>query len=233
MVVVYHPYYEQFAAWARQVLDECGHARYAHAAGRDMTAAIPPGLAVTFIAQHGPYADVTSVLNGADHFAAQHDLYVAFADNLYPGPSPLPLLRETAPAHVAVLASPYHPRLAAHRGILITSPCPGHLQARTVSALVEKPGPAQAVQLEQQHGPANLLMLEGRARLTPAFIEFARSRSARTPGTEPKLAHAINAYAHDHPVLAVPTSSAIIDLGTPAAFDTCQASRPWPANLAR
>jgi UTP-glucose-1-phosphate uridylyltransferase len=223
VVVVYHPYYEQFAAWARQVLGQHGHARYAHAARRDTAAAIPPNVAVTFIPQHGPYADVTSVLNGADHFAARHDLYVAFADNLYPGPSPLPLLRDTDPAHVTVLASPYHPRLAAHRGILITSPGPGHPRTCTVSALVEKPGPVQAAHLEQQHGRANLLMLEGRARLTPGFIEFARSGSAQTPGTEPKLAHAINAYAHDHAVMAVPTNSAIIDLGTPAAFDACKA----------
>jgi UTP-glucose-1-phosphate uridylyltransferase len=223
VVVVYHPYYEQFTAWARQVLDQHDHARYAHAAGRDTTAAIPPSLAVTFIPQHGPYADLTSVLNGADHLAAHDDLYVAFADNLYPGPSPLPLLRDTAPAHVVVLASPYQPRLAPHRGILITSPHRGHPQARTVSVLIEKPGPAQAAQLEEHYGPGNLFMLEGRARLTPAFIEFARSHSAHASGTEPKLAHLIHAYAHGHPVIAVPTNSAIIDLGTPAAIDTCKA----------
>ena len=33
VVIVYHPYYEQFAAWARQVLSPRDHARYARAAG--------------------------------------------------------------------------------------------------------------------------------------------------------------------------------------------------------
>jgi UTP-glucose-1-phosphate uridylyltransferase len=229
VVVVYHPYYEQFAAWARLVLGQHDHARYAHAVGQGVTAAVSPSLAVTFIPQHGPYADLTSVLNGSDYLAAQHDLYVAFADNLYSGPSPLPLLRDTPQAHVAVLASPYRPHLASRRGILISSPSPtpGHPRTRTVSALIEKPGLAQAAELEERYGPGNLLMLEGRARLTPGFIEFARShvRAVRRPGTEPKLAHAISAYAHDHTVIAVPTNSTIIDLGAPAAFDTHQGTR--------
>ncbi len=184
--------------------------------------------------EHGPYADLTSVLNGSDYLAAQHDLYVAFADNLYSGPSPLPLLRDTAPAHVAVLASPYHPHLASRRGVLISSPypSPGHPRARTVSALIEKPGLAQATELEERYGPGNLLMLEGRARLTRSFIEFARShvRAARRPGPEPKLAHAIAAYAHDHTVIAVPINSTIIDLGAPADFETRPGTRRPLAN---
>lgn len=182
-----------------------------------MTAAIPPDLTVSFIPQHGPYADLTPVLNGADYLAAQDGVYVAFADNLYRGPSPLPLLRDTAPGHVAVLASRYDADLAASRGILITSPCPSQLRARRVSALIEKPGPAQARELEERHGPGNLLMLEGRARLTISFIEFAsaRQRSSHPPYSEPKLAVAIGAYAREHLVLAVPTDCGIIDLGSP------------------
>jgi UTP-glucose-1-phosphate uridylyltransferase len=217
VVVVYNPYYEQFAAWARQVLGRHDHARYAHAARRDVTAAVPDGLTVSLIPQHGPYADLTSVINGAEHLAAHDDLYIAFADNLYSGASPLPLLRDTAPGHVAVLASRYHSQMAASRGIIVTSPAAGHVPARTVSALIEKPGLRQAAELEEQYGPENLLMLEGRARLTAGFIEFARARqqSAHPPGTELKLALVIGAYAGDHPVLAVPTDNGIIDLGMP------------------
>lgn len=225
IVIVYHPYYEQFAAWARQVLSQHDHARYAHAARHAVTAAVPPGLAVSFIPQHGPYADLTSVLNGADYLAVRSGLYVAFADNLYRGSSPLPLLRDTSPGHVAVLASRYNPGLAASRGILITSPGSGQAGARRVSAVIEKPGPAQASDLEARHGPGNLLMLEGRARLTASFIQFARARqqAAQPPGGEPKLALAIGAYAREHPVLAVPTDSGIIDLGMPTFPD----AKPW------
>jgi len=57
------------------------------------------GLTVRFITQHRPYADLTSVVNGADHLASADDLYVAFADNLYPCGSPLTALRH-APAGV-------------------------------------------------------------------------------------------------------------------------------------
>jgi UTP-glucose-1-phosphate uridylyltransferase len=217
IAVVYHPYYEQFAAWARQVLSHHDHARYADAARHDVTAAIPPELTLSLIPQHGPYADLTSVLNGADYLAVQDGVYVAFADNLYRGPSPLPLLRDTAPGHVAVLASRYDADLAASRGILITSPCPSQPRACRVSALIEKPGPAKARELEERHGPGNLLMLEGRARLTASFIEFASARrwSSHPPDSEPKLALAIGAYAREHPVLAVPTDCGIIDLGSP------------------
>jgi UTP-glucose-1-phosphate uridylyltransferase len=222
IAVVYHPYYEQFAAWARQVLSQHDHARYAHASRRDVPAVIPPGIAISFIPQCGPYADLTSVLNGADYFGARANLCVAFADNLYRGPSPLPLLRSTAPGQVAVLASRYHPSLAASRGILVTSSASSQPRARRVLVLIEKPGPAQARELEERHGSGNLLMLEGRARLTASFIEFARARqqAAHSPGTEPKLALAIGAYARDHPVLAVLTDSGIIDLGMPTSSST-------------
>jgi UTP-glucose-1-phosphate uridylyltransferase len=215
VVIVYHPYYEQFAAWGRQVLSHHDHARYANAATTEVPAAVPPGLTVSLIPQHGPYGDLTSVLNGADYLAARASLHVAFADNLYRGPSPLPLLRGTCPGHVAVLASRYRPALAASRGILITSPGPFPGQTRRVQALIEKPGPAQARELEEEHGPGNLLMLEGRAHLTSQFLDFARSRQHTIPGTEPKLALAIGAYVREHPVMAVPANGDTIDLGAP------------------
>ena len=84
-------------------------------------------------------------------------------------------------------------------------------------ALAEKPGPAKAIALEEAHGPANLLMLEGRARLTGAFIEFARARQGAGPGREPKLALAVSAYAREHPVYAVPREGEVIDLGVQQA----------------
>src|ERR1700759_943773 len=67
VVIVYHPYYEQSAAWARQMLSEHAQARYSHLAGRDAGALLPAGLAVGLVPQRGTYADLTSVINGADH----------------------------------------------------------------------------------------------------------------------------------------------------------------------
>lgn len=236
VAIVYHPYYEQFAAWGRQVLSPCDHARYASAAGLEVPAAVPPGLAVSLIPQRGPYGDLTSVFNGADCLAARDSLYVTFADNLYPGGRPLPLLR-AAGGDVAVLASRYRPALAPGRGILITSPAAGG-EPRQVRALVEKPDPAQARALEEEHGTGSLLMLEGRARLTAPFLRFARSRQHAAPGSEPKLALALGAYARDHRVVAVPADAEVIDLGVPAqrtsdiradVFGTGQPPAAWRA----
>lgn len=214
VTVVYHPYYEQFAVWCRQVLGSDSPDRYAREAGLDIPPAVPPGTTVSLIPQKGAYGDLTSVLNGADHLAAAQDyVYVAFADNLYTGPAPLSLLR-AASDDVTVLASSYHPALASSRGILVTSSGSG-AESRQVKALIEKPDPAQARALEQEHGTANLLMLEGRARLTAPFLRFARSRQHAAPGNEPKLSMAIGAYARDHRVIAVPAPGDVIDLGTP------------------
>jgi UTP-glucose-1-phosphate uridylyltransferase len=217
LAIVYHPYYEQFASWGRLVLSRHDHARYSDAAGTRVPAAVPAGMTVSLIPQHGPYGDLTSVLNGADYLAARDSLHVAFADNLYSGPAPLPLLRDASPQDVAVLASKYRRALACSRGIVITQSgtCVG--KPRRVHALIEKPGPAQARELEEQHGPGNLLMLEGRARLTGRFLEFARALQHAAPGAEPKLALAIGAYAREHPVVAVPATGDVIDLGAPEA----------------
>jgi hypothetical protein len=95
--------------------------------------------------------------------------------NLYPGTSPLALLSTAAGDDVSVLASTYRRALAPSRGILITSPGPDD-KPRQVKALVEKPDPAQARALEDKHGAENLPTLEGRARLTAPFIQFARAR---------------------------------------------------------
>jgi UTP-glucose-1-phosphate uridylyltransferase len=216
VVIVYHPYYEQFAAWARQVLSPRDHARYSSAAGTGVPAAVPPGLTVTLIPQHGAYGDLTSVLNGADCLAARDGLHIAFADNLYPGPAPLPLLRDSCPGDVAVLASRYRRALAGSRGILITRP-DAVGGPRSVLAVAEKPGPAEAISLEEAHGPGNLFMLEGRARLTRAFLEFARRLQDAATDREQKLALAVGAYARESRVLAVPRDGEVIDLGAPQA----------------
>jgi UTP-glucose-1-phosphate uridylyltransferase len=69
-------------------------------------------------------------------------------------------------------------------------------------------------------------MLEGRARLTGAFIDFARARQGAGPGREPKLALAISAYAREHPVYAVTCEGEVIDLGSPAVPAPREHSRP-------
>jgi UTP-glucose-1-phosphate uridylyltransferase len=220
VVVVYHPYYQAFAAWARQVLSEHGQARYGRAARRDFGAILPPGLSVSFVPQRGAYADLTSVINGADHLGSPAELYMAFADNLYRGPSPLLALHGTAPGQVAVLAGSYRPELAASHGVIAATGMPGQ---RLMTGLTEKPGPAQARELERRYGHGNLLLLEGRARLTAAFVDFARTHTP-PPGTEPKLALAIAAYAASHPVRVVETSGDVIDLGALAASHPASAA---------
>ena len=227
VAIVYHPYYEPFAAWGRQVLSPSGHVRYCREAGLDIPAAVPPGVCVTLIPQQGPYGDLTSVFNGADCLAARESLYIAFADNLYPGVSPLELLRD-ADGGVAVLASTYRRALAPVRGILITRPAADG-EPRQVKTLVEKPDPAQARALEDKHGTASLLMLEGRARLTAPFIRFARGHQDAAPRSEPKLSLALGAYAREHQVVAVPADAEVIDLGVPAVPAAREHSgRRWP-----
>jgi UTP-glucose-1-phosphate uridylyltransferase len=228
VVIVYHPYYEAFAAWARQVLSEHGQARYAHLAGRDFGAVLPPGLTISFVPQRGPYADLTSVVNGADHLASPDELYVAFADNLYGDPNPLRALRGTAPGQVAVLASRYRPELAGSHGVIAATGKPGQ---RLMIGLAEKPGPAQARELERHYGRRNLLLLEGRARLTATFTDFARARISPSHA-EPKLALAIAAYAASHPVRIVETSADVTDLGALAVPDAGSTVSPPATGLA-
>ena len=225
VVIVSHPYYDAFTRWARTVLSERGHDTYARAV-RLPTATSPAArLPVTFIPQCGPYADLTSVLNGADHLAAPGDLYVAYADNLYPGGNPLLALRAAPPAHPAVLARAYQPELAASRGVIAAVRRDGLL---LMHDLAEKPSPSAARSLEQRYGAGNLLLLEGRARLTAGFIRFARGYQPPA-GIEPKLALALAAYARTHPVSVTTTTSHVIDLGTHPAC-TCACGRATTGN---
>jgi UTP-glucose-1-phosphate uridylyltransferase len=216
VVIIHHPYYQEFADWARRALSPYGQARYLRAAGRaadehDNT----QDLVVDFIAQNGPYADLTSVINGADHFATstaeRGDMYLLFSDNLYPRANPLLALRDAGPG-MAVHARAYRRDLAARHGVIATVTAGGR---RHMTGLTEKPGPAAARSLERCHGPENLLLFEGRARLTLDFVDFARTR--RPPrDVEPKLALTIGAYARTHPVRVIQTRGEMVDLGAAA-----------------
>jgi UTP-glucose-1-phosphate uridylyltransferase len=213
VAVVYHPYYEQFAAWARQILSETGQARYSRLAASAAGPVLPSHLAVSFVPQRGPYADLTSVVNGASQLGGPQDFYVAFADNLYRAPNPLMALSAAPPGQVTVLVRRYRPELAASHGVITATGAPGQ---RLLVGLAEKPGPAQAQALEQRHDRRNLFLLEGRARLTAAFTSFARSRLMSSSG-EPKLSLALAAWARTHPVHIVETTTGVIDLGALAA----------------
>jgi UTP-glucose-1-phosphate uridylyltransferase len=219
VVIVCHPYYDAFTTWARSALSPDGHDSYLHAARLPATASPEAGLTISFITQHGPYADITSVLNGANYLSSNEDLYVAFADNLYRDANPLLGLQIAPPNCPAVLARAYQPELAASRGVITARRQDGKL---LMTDLAEKPVPRAARALEQRYGTANLLLLEGRARLTADFIGFARSYQAPA-GTEPKLALALAAYARTHPVFVTTTNAKVIDLGTHLAVGQ------WPA----
>ena len=210
VVLVYHPYYRPFIRWARRALTAGATARYRRAAGLPITH--PPRwehLDLAFMAQRGAYADVTSVLNGATRLRTG-DLFVAFADNLYPHDNPLLALR-AGPAGTSVLARPYDQAEASRRGIIVTIDDGGH---RRMVDLVEKPDPATSRALEQRHGADSLWLLEGRARLTAAFV--AHLRALRLPaGVEPKLSLALRGFCRDHAVTVVATTSPVVDLGVP------------------
>lgn len=213
VVIVYHPYYDRFTAWAREILSQDGHIRYNHAAGRVLGTPVPARVTVSFVPQDGRYADLTSVINGADHLGSPDKLYVAFADNLYPAPGPLLALSDAVPGQDAVLARRYRPELAASRGVIAATGTPGR---QLMAELAEKPGPQAARAMERRYGFNNLFLLEGRMRLTGAFTEFARGH--KPPAfTEPKLALALAAYATSHPVHVIETSEDVTDLGAPPA----------------
>ncbi|GIH07167.1 hypothetical protein Rhe02_52340 [Rhizocola hellebori] len=212
IVVVYHPFYERFMAWAQTTLGAGGRAAYQRAAG--MPATDPPlheKLDLTFIPQRGRYADITSILNAAAHFEPA-DVFVAFADNLYPGDNPAASLALAPAKRAIVLARPYRREEASVRGVIVSR---YHDGLCLLTDLVEKPPPAEAGRLEAEHGYENLWLLEGRARLPWTMIRELGSR-ARRLGPEPKLSLAIRDHAHNEPVIVITTESAVIDLGSGA-----------------
>jgi UTP-glucose-1-phosphate uridylyltransferase len=214
VVVVYHPFYEPFIAWAKITLGHDGQAAYRRAADLPHTELpLHDQLDLRFIPQQGRYADVTSVLNGADHLRAGDDLFVAFADNLYPYDNTSLALTAIPTGHTAVLVRPYDPADAGHRGVVISR----HLDEELVVAdLVEKPSRDRARELEDRYSESNLWLLEGRARLSSKFVDQLRG-ARMTPGDEPKLSLAIRRYADREPVRLVVTHSTVTDLGKSAA----------------
>jgi hypothetical protein len=107
--------------------------------------------------------------------------------------------------------------------LLATAPAP--LVAITAFTPVRDPLAAQS--LERRRGTANLFLLEGRARLTPAFISYARIQRSLA-GAEPKLTLAIAGWARTHPVVVIPTSSHVIDLGASPRYDCPQSATGMP-----
>lgn len=127
----------------------------------------------------------------------------------------------------AVLASAYQPELAARRGVIATRRLDGQL---VMIDLAEKPATHAVGAFERRYGTANLLLLEGRTRLTASFIGFAHRYQAPA-GTEPKLALTLAAYARTHPVFVTETSAQVIDLGTRPSADRRPA--PYSSGTAR
>jgi UTP-glucose-1-phosphate uridylyltransferase len=232
-VTVYHPYYEGFASWARHAFGPRAQMCYQRETGLpNLGKGLAERLAVTFIAQHGPYGDLTSLLNGADYYAqaaptttGDDEFLLAFADNLYPATNAMWAVRH-APPGVAVLARPYDRDLAPNRGVIVTTRRPN---GRYMINLIEKPIPVAAQQLEHRYGCANLMMLEGRMRLNGHFIAFARTHST-PPGGEPKLALTLAAYAQNHSVNVVPLCGDVVDLGASAALSLPKEDL-WPGGF--
>lgn len=98
-----------------------------------------------------------------------------------------------------------------------------HHSELLVRELTEKPGLTEATELERRYGTGQLRLLEGRARLTAGFVSFARGYRA-PPGTEPKLALALDAYARQYPVSVSTTTTRVIDLGASPACECVAAS---------
>lgn len=210
VVIVYHPFYEPFIGWAKTTLSRGGLAAYQRAARLPRTdLPLHEQLDLRFIPQRGRYADFTSVINGADHLRASADVFVAFADSLYPHDNPSLSLAAVPAGQAAVLVRPYHPAEASHRGVVVSRTFDGE---PLLADLIEKPPPERARELEHEHDPSNLWLLEGRARLPRRFVDQLRRMSSS--GGEPKLSHAVGQYGQSEPVRLLVTHSAVTDLGS-------------------
>ncbi|MFD7972956.1 sugar phosphate nucleotidyltransferase [Streptomyces clavifer] len=211
-VIVHHPYYAPLIDWTRQVFAPGAQARYRQLAHQ------PAGhhplterMQVEFIAQHGPYADITSALNGAEHLNTG-DVCLAFADNVDPTHSALSTLMATASPDIpAVLAGPFTVRGARTHGVII---CAGTGPERTMAGLVEKPDADHAARLAAEHGTDGLRLLQGRVRLTPELLDYLTTTGDQA-AAEPKMSLALAAYARHHRVRVATNPETMIDLGTP------------------
>lgn len=209
-VLVYHRYYEPFIAWIRQVLRPGGGAGYRALAGLTPE---PDGgherLRLRFVRQHGAYADITSVLNGAAHLPAG-PLYAVFADNLYPAGNALALLCGAPADEAAVLARPFDAEQASHRGVIVTT---GSGRYCRMAAVVEKPDPAHIADLLTRFGPDRLRLLEGRFRISVDLLSWLRCSARRPAQGEPRLSVELAAYGRTRPVNVITVDSPVIDLG--------------------
>jgi hypothetical protein len=108
VVVIHRPFYEPFIAGAKTTPGPGGQATYQRIARLPRTG--PPlheRLDLRFTPQRGRYAGITSVLNGADHLRATGDVFVAFADNLYPHDNASLTLAAALAGRTMVLVRPY------------------------------------------------------------------------------------------------------------------------------
>lgn len=205
-VLVHHPYYADFiSSWARPVLENSHHG-HGQIFGIPLEASAWSGVELRFTPQRGPYGDVTSVLNADDALGRPDELYIAYADNLYPEDDPLPRLSSAGPG-TSVLARAYRGEEVSQRGVLVT-------EGGFVSHLVEKPSAITAQELERRFGVQNLALLEGRARADRAFLDFLHGHAA-PHGAEPKLSLALAAYVRINRVRVCLTTSPVTDLGAP------------------
>lgn len=208
-VVVHHPYYTPLIDWTRQVLAPGALARY-----RALTNQLPvkprpaDHLRVDFIAQRGRYADVTSVLNGAEHLRTG-EFYVVFADNVDPTHAALSALTETPLDTAAVLAAPFDVDAASNHGVIV---CAGEGPVLRMAGLIEKPDRQQAARLEAERGTANLRLLHGRLRVTPDLLDHL-AIAGRSSTSEPKLSLALASYARSNRVDVVTSTQPFTDLG--------------------
>ncbi|MFE3601337.1 sugar phosphate nucleotidyltransferase [Streptomyces sp. NPDC059142] len=211
-VVVHHPYYAPLITWVRQAFAPGALARYQEVA-RQPVGPRPPAemIRVDFIPQHGPYSDITSALNGSEHLGTA-DICLVYSDNVDPTHGALSALAAAStPGTPAVLAAPFDLRAASSHGVIV---CSGTGPVRTMTALVEKPGPARAAQLAREHGPDALRLLQGRLRLTPDLLHHLTAAARRT-AAEPKLSLALAAYARRRRVDVVTNAEhPLTDLGS-------------------
>ncbi|AVH55635.1 MULTISPECIES: sugar phosphate nucleotidyltransferase [Streptomyces] len=209
-VVVHHPYYTPLVPWTRRVLAPGALARYQLLARQPVEEPRPADrVRVGFIPQRGRYADVTSVLEGAEHVRSG-DVYVVFADNVDATHTALPLLASaTTPGVPAVLGTPFDVEAASCYGVIV---CAGTGPVQTMVGLIEKPSPPEAARLMEQHGSGALRLLQGRMRITPDLLGYLDT-AARCSAAEPKLSLAVAAYARAHRVHVVTTTQPMIDLG--------------------
>ncbi len=210
--LVYHPYYEPFIGWIRHALRPTATANYRTLAGLPAANGIEPMMPMRFVRQHGTYADITSVLNGAAVLPAG-PLFVVFADNLYPDTNALALLREVPDNAAAVLARPFDLEHAARRGVIITA---GTGQHDLMDFMVEKPELSEAERLLATYGSHRLRLLEGRFRISTELLAHLRTRAQRARTREPRLSEQLAAYTRLRPVHVITTLSPVIDLGAPS-----------------